>query len=178
MALKQGLERCDGLWLVSLIAGNQGQVDRDATRPGCKRRLAWRCRAASSRCPWHVVNGAVAGTAAAGSSGRFSTRSSSRRCAESYWCLPTFAAASVYAVSGVVRLLARRPGERRLRVVEEIHSQAHSTESQKDLRVLGLELLRAAPGRERPLQFADALCDPAACCSVGIASGCSFSAAS
>ena len=62
-------------------------------------------------------------------------------------------------VSGVVRSLAGRPGERRLRVVEQIHSQAHSTESQKDLGILGLELLRADPVRERTLQFADALCD-------------------
>ena len=62
-------------------------------------------------------------------------------------------------VSGVVRSLAGRPGERRLRVVEQIHSQAHSTESQKDLGILGLELLRADPVRERTLQFAGALCD-------------------
>ena len=63
-------------------------------------------------------------------------------------------------VSGVVRSLAGRPRERGFRVVEQIHSQAHSTESQKDLGILGLELLRADPVRERTLQFADALGDP------------------
>ena len=53
----------------------------------------------------------------------------------------------------VGRLQGCRLHERGLRIVQQIHPEAHATEAQKDLRVLGIDLLRAHPIRERSLEL-------------------------
>ena len=54
----------------------------------------------------------------------------------------------------VVRFQARGLYQRGLRIIEEIHPQAHTTEAEENLCILRFDLLRSQPIRERSLQFA------------------------